>query len=129
MIATSTDTRHRGSPRWQDQLAEAISSPETLIQALGLDPALVRANRQADIQFAEPRPVDVSLDTARLASLLFGAEVKPENVIGESLRRATVPTRLDDPSFIGALAAMHISAALYHHFIRKDAVLMRMVTG
>jgi dTDP-4-dehydrorhamnose reductase len=37
--------------------------------ALGLDPALVRANRQADISFAEPRPVDVSLDTSRLRGL------------------------------------------------------------
>jgi dTDP-4-dehydrorhamnose reductase len=37
--------------------------------ALGLDPALVRANRQADITFAEPRPVDVSLDTTKLRSL------------------------------------------------------------
>jgi cytochrome b561 len=30
---------------------------------------------------------------------------------------------------IAVLAAMHISAALYHHFIRRDHVLMRMVHG
>jgi len=24
---------------------------------------------------------------------------------------------------------MHIAAALHHHFVRKDRVLMRMVTG
>lgn len=30
---------------------------------------------------------------------------------------------------IAGLAAAHIGAALYHHFIRKDRVLMRMVTG
>ncbi|WP_406693725.1 SDR family oxidoreductase [Singulisphaera sp. Ch08] len=36
--------------------------------ALGLDPALVLANRQADLTFAEPRPVDVSLDTSKLRS-------------------------------------------------------------
>jgi cytochrome b561 len=30
---------------------------------------------------------------------------------------------------IAAVAAMHISAALYHHFVRKDRVLMRMVSG
>jgi dTDP-4-dehydrorhamnose reductase len=41
-----------------------------LAVAHGLDPALVRANRQADITFPEPRPVDVSLDTTRLRSLL-----------------------------------------------------------
>ena len=51
MIATSTDTRHRGSPRWQDELAEAISSPETLIQALGLDPALIEPARAATEKF------------------------------------------------------------------------------
>lgn len=30
---------------------------------------------------------------------------------------------------IAVVAAMHISAALYHHFVRKDRVLMRMVSG
>ncbi len=38
--------------------------------ALGLDPALVRANRQSDIAAPEPRPADVSLDTERLVALL-----------------------------------------------------------
>jgi dTDP-4-dehydrorhamnose reductase len=40
----------------------------------GIDPALVRPNRQADAQLAEPRPADVSLDTTRLARLLPGLE-------------------------------------------------------
>jgi cytochrome b561 len=30
---------------------------------------------------------------------------------------------------IACLAAVHIGAALYHHFIRKDHVLLRMITG
>jgi cytochrome b561 len=30
---------------------------------------------------------------------------------------------------IGAVAALHIGAALHHHFLRRDRVLMRMVTG
>lgn len=30
---------------------------------------------------------------------------------------------------IGVIAAMHIGAALHHHFLRRDRVLMRMVTG
>jgi cytochrome b561 len=30
---------------------------------------------------------------------------------------------------ITCLAIMHIGAALYHHFIRKDRVLLRMITG
>ena len=38
--------------------------------ALGLDPGLVRANRQADVPSPEPRPADASLDSSRLASLL-----------------------------------------------------------
>lgn len=46
--------------------------------ALGLDAGLVRANRHADVTFAEPRPADVSLDTSRLSRLLPG------------LRRATI---------------------------------------
>ena len=30
---------------------------------------------------------------------------------------------------IAVVAAMHIAAALHHHFVRRDRVLMRMVTG
>jgi cytochrome b561 len=30
---------------------------------------------------------------------------------------------------IAVIATVHIAAALYHHFVRKDRVLMRMVTG
>lgn len=30
---------------------------------------------------------------------------------------------------IAGLAAVHIGAALYHHYVRKDGVLMRMITG
>jgi cytochrome b561 len=30
---------------------------------------------------------------------------------------------------IAAVAALHIGAALHHHFVRKDRVLMRMVAG
>jgi cytochrome b561 len=30
---------------------------------------------------------------------------------------------------IACLAAAHIGAALYHHFVRKDGVLMRMIDG
>jgi dTDP-4-dehydrorhamnose reductase len=45
------------------ELARRIAS------ALGLDPRLVGANRQADAASAEPRPADVSLDTTRLTAL------------------------------------------------------------
>jgi ATP-dependent helicase YprA (DUF1998 family)/very-short-patch-repair endonuclease len=41
-------------------------------------------------------------EVARIASLVFGDPVEPENVIGETLRRATVPTR-DDPEFVDSL--------------------------
>lgn len=30
---------------------------------------------------------------------------------------------------IAIIAAMHIGAALYHHFVRKDRILMRMISG
>lgn len=30
---------------------------------------------------------------------------------------------------IAGLAAVHIGAARYHHFVRRDRVLMRMITG
>ena len=30
---------------------------------------------------------------------------------------------------IGIVALMHIAAALHHHFVRKDRVLMRMISG
>ena len=30
---------------------------------------------------------------------------------------------------IAAVAAIHIGAALQHHFVRRDRVLMRMLTG
>jgi ATP-dependent helicase YprA (DUF1998 family)/very-short-patch-repair endonuclease len=40
---------------------------------------------------------------AEVASRLFGAPVAAENVIGETLRRATQPTRLDDAAFVEAL--------------------------
>jgi dTDP-4-dehydrorhamnose reductase len=42
--------------------------------ALGLDPALVLANRQSDAPALEPRPADVSLDSERLIALLPGLE-------------------------------------------------------
>ena len=38
--------------------------------ALGLDPGLVRGNRQSDAGLTEPRPADVSLNTDQLAALL-----------------------------------------------------------
>ncbi len=41
-----------------------------LAVALGMDPSLIRPNRQADVPSPEPRPADVSLDTSRLVSLL-----------------------------------------------------------
>jgi very-short-patch-repair endonuclease len=42
-------------------------------------------------------------EVAGVATLLFGANVEPTNVIGETLRRATTSTQLDDPAFIEAL--------------------------
>jgi cytochrome b561 len=30
---------------------------------------------------------------------------------------------------IAVVAAMHIGAALFHHFVRRDRILMRMISG
>src|SRR4051812_26872139 len=43
-------------------------------------------------------------EVARVATLMFGASVDPTSVIGETLRRATAPARIDDASFRDALA-------------------------
>ncbi|MGI8551604.1 MAG: DEAD/DEAH box helicase, partial [Dehalococcoidia bacterium] len=43
-------------------------------------------------------------EVAQVASLLFGAEVRPEHVIGETLRRVTPARDLDDPGYIRALS-------------------------
>jgi len=51
MITVSTDSRHRGSPRWQAQMSEAITCPQTLIQALGLNSALVGPARAVATKF------------------------------------------------------------------------------
>ncbi len=44
-------------------------------------------------------------EISRVASRLFGADVSPENVIGETLRRATPDEDLADPAFISKLTA------------------------
>jgi dTDP-4-dehydrorhamnose reductase len=56
---------HVGGPEHLSRydLARRIAS------ALGFDPDLIRANRQSDVTFPEPRPADVSLDTSSLAAL------------------------------------------------------------
>ena len=43
-------------------------------------------------------------EVAQIASLLFGAPVAPEDVIGETLERASPEPNLDDPDFRSALA-------------------------
>lgn len=42
-------------------------------------------------------------EVARVASLIFGAPVEPQEVIGETLRRATPEPTLEDPAFRDAL--------------------------
>ena len=48
---------------------------------------------------------------AEVASRLFGVNVKPERVIGETLRRITAVPDLDDPAFIAALTQSVTKAA------------------
>lgn len=47
--------------------------------------------------------IEQQTEIAAVASLLFGTEVKPEGVIGETLRRATPAHDLGDPAFIQRL--------------------------
>ncbi len=42
---------------------------------------------------------------SRVASLIFGSQVQPEHVIGETLRRATPENNLADPEFVRRLGA------------------------
>lgn len=73
---------------------ERLSRYELMRRAavtIGVDPGLVRSNRQGDADLPEPRPADVSLDTTRLAHVL------------PDLRRPTVEE---------ALAAMGLGGAL-----------------
>lgn len=44
-------------------------------------------------------------EISRVATRLFGAEVRPENVIGETLRRTTPDADLEDHSFVSGLTA------------------------
>jgi L-lysine 2,3-aminomutase len=52
MILASAAPRHTAAlPRWQRELAEAIDTPEALLEALGLDPALAAPARAASQAF------------------------------------------------------------------------------
>ncbi len=48
--------------------------------------------------------VEQQAQIAEVASRIFGAQVKPERVIGETLRRATKERSCDDPVFLAELA-------------------------
>lgn len=54
---------------------------------------------------------DQQSEVAAVATRLFGTDVKPERVIGETLRRATPAHDLADPAFIAALTARISSGA------------------
>ena len=48
-------------------------------------------------------------EVAEVATRIFGAEVRPEHVIGETLRRLTPPADLSDPGFVEQLRARIVS--------------------
>ena len=65
---------------------------------------------------------DQQLEVAMMASLLFGADVSPANVIGETVRRSTSDLDLSDEAVKSALRASveefgHLSAADYLVFV------------
>ena len=51
MIPATTPARQRPGSSWQRELADAITSPATLLEALGLDPALLPAANEASQAF------------------------------------------------------------------------------
>ncbi len=51
MINASPNSRHPAPRRWQDDMADAISCPETLVRTLGLDPSLVVPAQAAAAKF------------------------------------------------------------------------------
>jgi len=51
MITASLTPRHPDPVRWQTEMAQAVTSAETLVNALGLDPALIPAARAAAAKF------------------------------------------------------------------------------
>ncbi len=51
MINASPTSRHPAPRRWQDDMADAISCPETLLRALGLDPSLLAPAQTAAATF------------------------------------------------------------------------------
>jgi EF-P beta-lysylation protein EpmB len=51
MITASPLTRHQAPISWKSEMAQAITSPQALVEALGLDPALVAPARAAAAKF------------------------------------------------------------------------------
>jgi len=64
------------------------------LQGVGTSATLAGAGTLAEQQ----------VEIARVASTIFGAEVRPDAVIGETLRRATEPPNLGDSDFVSRLS-------------------------
>jgi cytochrome b561 len=62
-------------------------------------------------------------------SLVWGVEIPPLVERDKALRELTNWLHLLGGWAILVVAAVHASAALYHHFVRKDDVLKRMLPG
>lgn len=63
---------------------------------------VIRVGTSATLSSASD-PFQQSQEIARVATLLFGSEVKPENVIGETLQRLTLKFDFDNPKVIAQL--------------------------
>lgn len=63
---------------------------------------VIRVGTSATLSSASD-PFQQSQEIARVATLLFGSEVKPENVIGETLQRLTHKFEFDNPKVIAQL--------------------------
>jgi ATP-dependent helicase YprA (DUF1998 family) len=73
------------------RVRDALNAPD--MQCVGTSATLAGAGTQAEQREK----------VSEVAALLFGAPVRPEHIIGETLRRATPERDLADPAFVTAL--------------------------
>ena len=106
MITASPLTRHPDPVRWQTEMAQAVTSVETLVNALGLDPALMPAARAAAAKFGLRVPLGY------IARMRHGDASDPllRQVLPIAAEQDVVPEYVSDP--VGDQAARRAPALL-----------------
>ena len=96
----------------------AISRPSDTLGAIRADPGAADRRLHHDVGLSGAGAV---LRPVQSAGDLAGGP----RAVGAVFRSCTCISDIA----IAVVAAMHIGAALYHHFVRKDHILMRMISG